>query len=340
MVGSFAHETWRVRWPQILLNAADDNPSFATTILALRSEVMTGPMRMLRSDECSDGAGDDDRWLWSSLHRHAGSPWSDAPFLAAEGFLYRRLLSCVRHRHSGIDPFAARKHIEQQQASLHHDDLAEAVHRSLWANRADLSLPSAAGQHANSPLLVDQTHAAVQALRRAKRVVIVLDNVGHELAADLSLMTHLQRQGCEVVLVAKATPFFVSDATPADVKTLAHRLGVGLPTIIAPAWMSGPLPYASLSRRLQRWLASFDAVVLKGDLNYRRLANDMPWTTSQRFGDAADVFATTVIALRTCKADTLLVDDDDDRARIHHDRQQQPGLLVTGAAAVIQVAQA
>ena len=72
--------------------------------------------------------------------------------------------------------------------------------------------------------------ARLQALQGEGRVDFVLDNFGYELFTDLTLAYALLDRGwCqEVVLHCKEAPFYVSDASAADVESLLeHLLGLG-----------------------------------------------------------------------------------------------------------------
>lgn len=53
-----------------------------------------------------------------------------------------------------------------------------------------------------------------------------------------------------------------------------------------------------------------DLVLLKGDLNYRRLVRDQHWPSATAFASATSYFPAPVAALRTLKSDVLVGVDD------------------------------
>jgi hypothetical protein len=210
-----------------------------------------------------------------------------ASFWYQENVAYRHLLALwEEHGLGGQDPFGAQKAQALEAArgaflaGLQGGDggtaaqlLHAALLRSLWGNRADLSLsagkvvaveaggggaaaapgaaPAAAA--AEALLLADDAPAALALLLQApaaaapREVAIVLDNCGLELLQDLRLADALLASGAAgaVTLHAKRWPTFVSDALPADVE--AHV-----------AWLGGcDCPRArALQARLQRALAA------------------------------------------------------------------------------------
>jgi uncharacterized protein with ATP-grasp and redox domains len=116
---------------------------------------------------------------------------------------------------------------------------------SLWANHFDLSLSGgsvdAEGEAAakcktlleqgEARLLASESAASLSALNAAdpasRTVIIVLDNCGLELLADLVLADGLLARGAvaRVVLHCKAQPVFVSDAMAKDVAHAVDWIG-------------------------------------------------------------------------------------------------------------------
>jgi hypothetical protein len=138
---------------------------------------------------------------------------------------------------------------------------------SLWANHFDLSLSGgsvdAEGEAAakcaalleqgEARLLASESAAALSALSEApegRTVIIVLDNCGLELLADLVLADGLLGCGAaaRVVLHCKAQPVFVSDAMAKDIGQAVEWIGargteacVGIATRLAAAQSEGRL---------------------------------------------------------------------------------------------------
>ena len=197
--------------------------------------------------------GDDhDRTLWEEWGReHVGRSWFDAPFLWAESYFYRRLLSAVGYfapgPWQGIDPFAPFKRAEldgdevgEELAALDEPSAlsADALLRgSLWGNRADLGFRldsgDAGGGEAVSRLVADDS-AVLWSLLPVRppagspaTVHLIADNAGRELIPDLVLLDHLLTSGRaeRAVLHVKPYPYYVSDAMTADVVDCVRRLG-------------------------------------------------------------------------------------------------------------------
>jgi hypothetical protein len=115
----------------------------------------------------------------------------------------------------------------------------------LWGNATDLSLltsltyediqklqGSEARKASEKNILINDLEAAYAVLTKAKKegkerkVDIVLDNAGFELYVDLILAGFLLAAGLatNIVLNAKAIPWFVSDVIPADFSALLSAL--------------------------------------------------------------------------------------------------------------------
>jgi uncharacterized protein with ATP-grasp and redox domains len=210
------------------------------------------------------------------------------------------------------------------------------LHSALWGNRADLSnftvraLAQAglATQAERHNLLIDDT-PAVEALLAAgvAQVDFICDNVGLDLMADLALADFLLGRGWakQVTLHLKNQPFFVSDAMPIDaglvVDALAaatspaeQALGRRLQTQGAtgrlrfstdPFW-TGFLMFRDMPPSLHAELAQAALVVIKGDVNYRRLLDDRHWPHATRMADVTVYFPVPFVALRTLKGEIMV----------------------------------
>jgi hypothetical protein len=261
----FTYDSITRRLPLILdelvAHAMDTLPhATVAAIAALRAEIVRDAPLSPPSDA-----------TWAAyVAPHAGCTWLTAPWWLVENYTYQRVREAVAMHGGPADVFAP-----QKAAALHgarrafvqsvlpivaggggeggkigDDALPGAVYRSLWGNRADLSLHTvaalatgAAGGSGGSGatgdadpnaglLLVDDVPAAVAIFRAATAsaiaaspaaVAVVLDNCGLELLSDLALVDALLRDGgsspgcVRVTLWAKAAPVFVSDAQPHDV---------------------------------------------------------------------------------------------------------------------------
>lgn len=243
--GSFAWSVFHERHPRLVHGLGTDLPLTAEQRHALGElldETLTGDVRPLPGH-----APDAARWAaWGE--GHYGRPWSEASFLWAESYFYRRLLDALGYFDEGpwkgVDPFAPAKDtelngtaVDEEMAGL--DELPglgggravgdALLTASLWGNRADLGFRITAGRSggAHAPLLVDERDAIWKHLAdRPGRVCLVADNAGPELLPDLVLIDHLLHGGLAeaVLLHVKPHPYYVSDATPTDTFSCLRRL--------------------------------------------------------------------------------------------------------------------
>jgi len=209
------------------------------------------------------------------------------------------------------------------------------VYASLWGNRIDLSnrrilaeLAQQAGQAHD--ILIDDSAEILAFLARGiprGRVDWVNDNAGAEAAFDLLLADFILEQGWvqRVRLHLKPYPFFVSDAMVQDIRELIGRLeGASEPLARAAGdRLSGRLHMGTLELSTHRfWASSYglaempedlrqelggaDLVILKGDLNYRRLLDDRHWPPTARLEEIAAYFPVPFAVLRTLKAEIMV----------------------------------
>ena len=172
---------------------------------------------------------------------------------------------------------------------------------------------------------MDESAELVGALGPSANVVVVTDNAGRELLADLVLIDHLlqHRQADSVSLHVKPFPYYVSDATTADVVACLRRLAATrgsaaeiahrLHTAMAEGSMSlythdfycAPWSYHRMPAELAAQFEQASLTILKGDLNYRRLVGDRDWPPTTPFADVAAYFPGPLAALRTLKSDVI-----------------------------------
>jgi hypothetical protein len=280
------------------------------------------------------GARDAAAWEGWGLADHVGRSWFDVPFLWAESYFFRRLLEAVDYftpgsPWQGIDPFGPAKRAELDALDVldaPEEDEAALLHAALWGNRSDLSFRASNPEAADPAhdLVADDT-AELWSLTRAAgagTVALIADNAGPELIPDLLLVDHLLRHGHarDVALHLKPHPYYVSDATMADLIEALRRLAAGageagdrlweaLRTgrlkVHAHPFFCAPLPYADMPDDLRRDLGAATLTVLKGDLNYRRLVGDRLWPPTTPFAEVTAYFPSPVAALRTLKSDVI-----------------------------------
>jgi len=240
------------------------------------------------------------------------------------------------------------------------------LHSCLWGNRADLSNYTVqvqargglAAREERSNLLIDHTDQVHARLAGGLgRVDFVNDNVGMELLFDLALADFLLCQGWarEVVFHLKDRPFFVSDAMPRDVQTAiallrtasdpavrelgarcAMHLG-GASHILKddPFWTSC-LMFRDLPPALRADLARSDLVILKGDVNYRRLLDDRHWPHTTRLEEVTGYFPAPFLVLRTLKGEIMVGLEPGQAEAL---TAEDPTWLINGKRGIIQLVQ-
>lgn len=278
--------------------------------------------------------------------RSPGMTWQGAEWFFTETYLYRCLMQAIRWGETGRDPFVSIKRRDMQserflqlvtaaldvQGSFA-EKLALLLAFDLWGNRVDLSHPAndlADRAAAEDDLLVDDREAVVPLLapggpRAGGAIHLVTDNAGTELALDLVLVDLLLAgSGSAVVLHVKPHPTYVSDATAADVwATLdVFEAAGGAPLALArrlrSAWQAGRWNMTTnhlwgsaryvweMPPALREAFGQGRLLILKGDVNYRRLTGDTIWPDDVTFADVAGVLPLPVLALRSLKCDTAV----------------------------------
>lgn len=354
--GSFAEKTIRERKPQIIAQVRADHvypTDLEEALDAFRDEIANAPVAPLPESVGDRGQAAVWREAWAPFE---GRTWYELPWYFAEAYFYRRLLQAVRYFESGPwqahDPFGPRKaaQIDTAVTALQHlwpsltdldprDRLTALLLAALWGNRADLSnltvdlgalgAGSAGGERHN--LLIDDAEAVCDRLVQADHVAFICDNVGADSLYDLALADHLLRQGwaSRITLHLKAHPFFVSDASPADVRQTVTRIGKTAPSPLSslgtrlsraidtgtlalidnPFW-NGPGLFDAVPAHLEDRLAEADLVILKGDVNYRRLLGDRHWPYHADLSEIARTLAPGIprpfLVLRTLKGEIMV----------------------------------
>jgi len=351
--GTFAWGVIHERNPAIAAEVRDAlpyGPDVRRRLDALAEEITEGVMT-------PPAAGAHERRAWLEWGGDwFGRPWADAPFLGAESYFFHRLLDAAGYfgpgPWRGVDPFAGRKAAELSGDALdvvaRLDDLPAAdrdtavLRAALWGNRADLAFRTAAGHRPGAAGLLADDGARVWSLLDARpggTVHVVADNAAGELAADLALIDHLLATGraAEVVLHLKPRPYYVSDATPADVPPLLRRLPSrlwsaltsGRVRLTAHPFFCTPLGFAAMPADLRAQFAAATLTILKGDLNHRRLVGDRYWPAPTPFTELTAYFPSPVASLRVLKSDVAV--------GLSGPVPADPSWRTSGSHAVIQV---
>ncbi|WP_055494674.1 damage-control phosphatase ARMT1 family protein [Streptomyces sp. TP-A0356] len=368
--GTFPHGVLAARHPALLRAVRDAfpyAPEQRHALDALLTSATEGVIEPL-------GTEDDEQWAEWGAREYLGRSWFEVPFLWSESYFYRHLLQAVGYfgpgAWRGIDPFRPFKLAEldspetdEELVALDRlteqpvDEQARALlHGSLWGNRADLGFRlSAPGATAAVSQLVADDSEVLWSLLPVDTVCLVADNAGRELIPDLLLLDHLLHHGRarRALLHVKAYPYYISDATTADVVDAVRRLtgakgaaaGAGERlwaamtdgrlTVRAHPFSCTPLPYADMPEDLRTEFTAADLTIFKGDLNYRRLVGDRLYPPTTPFADVTACFPGPVAALRTLKSDVIVgLDADTEAALIAAEGQRW---RTSGAHALIQV---
>jgi hypothetical protein len=342
--GSFPHSVLAERHPAIIRQVREAFPYGPAQHRALDALLVSCTKGVV--EPLPAGAHDRERWEEWGAAGYTGRSWYDIPWLWSESYFYRQLLEAVGYFGTGpwqgIDPFRPFKLAEldspetdEELAAL--DSLSAGdqdralLHGSLWGNRADLGFRLSAGDASGAdaaPDLVADDSAALWSLlppSGAGTLCLIADNAGRELIPDLLLIAHLLERGriARAVLHIKPYPYYVSDATTADVLDALRRLteaqgaaveygrilwaamADGRLALRAHPFSGGPLPYADMPGDLRAELAAATVTIVKGDLNYRRLVGDRRWPATTPFQDVSAHFPGPVAALRTLKSDVI-----------------------------------
>lgn len=272
-----------------------------------------------------------------------------------------------------VDPFRPQKDAELAGPDLVRDlgnldalldastevSLSAALRASLWGNRADLGFqlsdPDATSRGQSDDLVADDSSSVWRHLANhsSGTLHVIADNAGRELVADLVLIDRLLelQQATSVVLHLKPHPYFVSDATTHDLlAAMTHLASVGsaagavanrtsialrdrrLALRVHRFWCD-PLTFHDLPSDLRGELAAASLVVVKGDLNYRRLVGDRRWPPTMPFASVVEHVPAPVVALRTLKSEVAVGIAP---VRLAHLDVTAPRWRIDGTHAVIQ----
>jgi uncharacterized protein with ATP-grasp and redox domains len=238
------------------------------------------------------------------------------------------------------------------------ETLRQVLVMDLWGNQADLSIwPSDGGagpvQPERAHLLIDDLPEVVTYLEDARtrgplRVDFLVDNAGIELTGDLLTADYLLRHGvaATVQLHVKPYPTFVSDAMIPDVAAaieqlagaaqpeaaaigarLRRRLSDGSLALRTHLFWTSPLPFWELPADLRDVLGRSDLLIVKGDMNYRRLHGDRHWPFDTPFDAIVAGAPAPLVCLRVVKAE---VASGLSRAQVAEVTEADPGWMSNG----------
>ena len=183
----------------------------------------------------------------------------------------------------------------------------------------------------------------------------VADNAGLEFLSDLVLIdlwvsNHLVQT---VHLHLKPQPFFVSDAMVRDLdealaamqeakepalQEVARRLygqrGEGRLILCTHPFWATSLFFAEFPDDLRHVLKTADLIVLKGDVNYRRLVQDRHWPYTTRLEDVTRHMPASFVTLRTLKGELMLGLEEGQAEQL---AREDPNWLIDGERGLIHL---
>ena len=342
---SFARNTIASRKPLIIDQILVDNdypPDIQGRLLNLKAELLSGQIRLLEDESEDKTIWDHDMrpWLgksWLEIPWFLAETYFFRRVLEATGYFQPGPWHCqdpyrllkVKEFNNALPQFTSvyGQMIDERSLTGFH----QAVLNALWGNQADLSNldRSISNSHENPKQLLRDDSAKVFGYLKKSPVNMVyfMDNVGKELYFDLALMDYLlqNKMVSSITALLKNQPFFVSDAMIADfeqalgylenssekpVQQLAHRtrkaLQQGTLLLKAPPFLTTGRMYRQLPVEQKAQIRKADLVILKGDVNYRRLVGDRHWDPSTPIGRAAGYFPASFMSLRTLKAELVV----------------------------------
>ena len=271
-----------------------------------------------------------------------------------------------KQKRGQIDSDIQKLSIEWEQLSALKSEMRfEALlHSCLWGNRADLSnftvtekgrggLTAHTERHL---ILIDHTEDIRKLLSDGvSRVDFICDNVGSDLLFDLALTDFLINQGWvkEIHLNLKNQPFFVSDAMSKDVlltieklqkasnatvqswgRRLEKNLANGHLILETDPFSTTCLMFRQMPTHLRQSLAHSAVVLIKGDVNYRRLLDDRAWPHSTHMEDVCSYFPAPFVTLRTLKGEIMVGLEPGQAEEL---QAEDPTWLINGKRGVIQL---
>ncbi len=261
--------------------------------------------------------------------------------------------------------------LEHQQKLGNREKCIFLVQSALWGNRNDLSNFTVEEDDRRNwstksevrNILIDDSEEILEMLLKGiNRIDFINDNAGSDIYFDLALSDFLISNGYvnKIVFHLKNQPFFVSDAMLEDIykiieilkspyppaetgnQSSSYQLGDNVQSYLLsgkltlreePFWTL-PFMFDQMPTELRVDLAASDLVVLKGDVNYRRLLGDRHWPNTTRIEEITYYFPASFTTLRTLKGEIIVGLEQDVAENIS---QIDPAWLINGKRGIIQL---
>jgi len=237
------------------------------------------------------------------------------------------------------------------------------LHASLWGNRVDLSNLTVADEIRNRQAMIERENLLINDFlkvfdafqrRSLSHIAFANDNAGMELGFDILLADFLLRSNWvdKLTFFLKPYPFFVSDAMIKDLQetlkaytqnsspSLSH-LGKRMERFISEGTLSlsddwfwaSARHFCEMPQSLYEEISCLDMVILKGDVNYRRLLSDRHWPHTTPITEIVDYFPTSFLVLRTLKGEIMVDLEEGEAERL---KAEDPEWLINGERGLIQ----
>ncbi len=236
------------------------------------------------------------------------------------------------------------------------------LHSCLWGNRTDLSnftikvkaAQGLAARHEEENIVINHTAQVYKRLNGGVgQVDFINDNAGTDSLFDLALADFLLRQNWakRIVFNLKDRPFFVSDAMIQDIRhsidlmieqpalrglgeRLAAYLRDGRFTLQTHPFWTSCLMFRQMPEEVANALRRSDLIIIKGDVNYRRMFDDRHWPYNTPIAEAAAYFPAPFVLLRTLKGEIMLGLQPGQAQQIE---KEDPAWLIDGQRGVIHM---
>ena len=237
------------------------------------------------------------------------------------------------------------------------------LHASLWGNRLDLSNFTVKNTIKHHQATIERENIIINDFSKiyhtfnnetVSNIAFFHDNVGMELEFDLLLADFLlEKKWVEtIVFYLKPYPFFVSDAMIKDLQETLHifksvpysnvndlgkrihrALNNGTIFLSTDLFWASPYHYSEMSQSLSEELSQYDLIILKGDVDYRRLLSDRHWPYTKSITDIIGYFPTSLVILQTLKSPIIV---NLTKKQVQQFEHEEPDWLINGQRGIIQ----
>ena len=219
--------------------------------------------------------------------------------------------------------------IDDKNAANKGELLRRFVIFSLFGNTTDLSQIVYRQQLIKPDILKDQFVSLLEYLsnKKSRKIDILADNTGIELLSDIILSLVLIELGYtrSVHFHVNILPVFVSDIIKSEYgddfqllfnyldeigssisAKFNHYLDEGKILIKPNFFWNMPNDFKNYNHIFMKLIGRSDLVIIKGDLNFRRLVEDKSWQSDQKLGSLISYLKTPCLVLRTIKSSTIV----------------------------------